>query len=253
MTGSYPKVAAVIEARMGSTRLPGKTMSDIAGKPLLERVIERITLSRSIDTIVIATSTNRIDNVICDFCEHKSLQYYRGSEDDVLGRVYGAAKESCADIIVQAGADCPFYDPELIDFLVYSIKWGGYAYAANDMELTFPLGVDAHIIRFDALEASALEAQDSQEREDTPRFIWNNPGRFMIFSFKALPGSRLNRPDIRLTVDYEEDLELTRLIYEKFTPKCFPFHTRELIEFLDSYPEYIQLNRHCIQRATAYE
>lgn len=246
------KVAAIIEARMGSTRVPWKTLMDIAGATLLERVVERIGLARTVNRIIVATSTNKGDDDIDKFCKHRNIPCFRGSEDDVLARVYEAAKSYKADIIVQSGADCPFYDPELIDLLVYVLKWGDYAYSANDMKLTFPEGIDAHVMRFDALEACAKEAKDAMEREDTPRFIWNHPERFPIFNLEAKPGSFLNRPDIRLTVDYKEDMELAKRIYEKFYPDNKFFTTHELIAFLNEHPELIEINSHCEQRSAAY-
>lgn len=246
------KVVAIIEARMESTRLPKKTLMDVAGATLLERVVERIRLSKTIDEIVVATSINTGSYEIYELCKNSGISCFRGSENDVLGRVYEAARKFSADIIVQSGADCPFYDPELIDLLVSILKWGGYAYAANDMKLTFPEGIDAHIIRFDALEDSAKEAQDPKEREDTPRFIWNHPDRFPIFNLEAQPSSKLNRPDIRLTVDYPEDIELTRFIYENLYPRSPCFTTLEMVEFLDQNPDWIRINSHCKQRSAAY-
>lgn len=246
------KTVAIIEARMGSTRLPKKTLMDVAGNTLLDRVVERIKLAKSVDEIVVATSTAAGDDAIVAHCSAKDIPCFRGSEDDVLGRVYGAAVEHRADIIVQSGADCPFYDPELIDLLIAILKWGGYAYTANDMQLTFPEGIDAHVITFEALEASAKEANGPEEREDTPRFIWNHPARFPIFNLEARPGSKLNRPEIRLTVDYEEDIKLTRFIYENLYPVAPEFTSFELLEFLDRHPEWSQLNSHCEQRSAAY-
>ncbi|MBF0557348.1 MAG: glycosyltransferase family protein [Nitrospirae bacterium] len=246
------KTVAIIEARMGSTRLPKKTLMDVAGATLLERVVERIGLARTVNETVVATSVNPGDDAIYELCYKKGIQCFRGSEDDVLGRVYEAARKHGADIILQCGADCPFYDPELIDLLAAILKWGGYSYAANDMKLTFPEGIDAHVVRFDALEASAKEAKDVQEREDTPRFIWNHPGRFPIFNLEALPGSKLNRPEIRLTVDYKEDMELAKFIYEKLYPVSPGFTAHELIDFLDGHPDWIRKNSHCEQRSAAY-
>jgi len=246
------KVVAVIEARMGSTRLPEKTLMDIAGTSLLERIIERINPSKTVQEIIIATSVNSNDDEIEKLCKKIELKCFRGSEDDVLGRVYEAIKDCNADIIVQCGADCPFYDPELIDLLVNIMKWGGYDYTANDMKLTFPEGIDAHVIKYKALEISAKEATDLKEREDTPRFIWNNPDRFRIFNLEAVPGSILNRPDIRLTVDYEGDLQLTRKIYETLYKENPRFSTFDLIRFLDKHPDWISINKHCKQRSAAY-
>lgn len=241
---------AIIEARMGSSRLPGKTLMDLAGKPLLERVIDRIKLASSINNVVVATSVNQQDDEIEQFCLGKGILCFRGSEKDVLQRVYDAAEKHKADIVVQCGADCPFYDPELIDLLVYIMKWGGYDYTANDMKLTFPEGIDAHVIKFNALKICAQEAKDSRERDDTPRFIWNNPERFTVFNLEALPESKLNRSDIRLTVDYQQDLDLAREIY-KMLPD--DFSTAELVDFLDSNPELIKINSNCEQHSAAYK
>ena len=112
--------------------------------------------------------------------------------------------------------------------------------------------MDAHVIRFDALEASAKHATDPREREDTPRFIWNHPDRFPIYNLEALRGSALNRPEIRLTVDYPEDMELTRKIYAVLFPQNPNFNTRELIRFLDERPQWLKINSHCEQQSAAY-
>ena len=241
-------IVAIIEARMGSERLPGKTLMDVSGKPLIERVIDRIKLAKSVTNIVVATSVNEGDDPIADFCKEKKINFYKGSEDDVLDRVYKAAKEFNADIVAQMGADCPFYDGELIDLLVNKMTEGGYDYASNDMKLTFPEGVYAHLIKMSALEVSAKEAKDKDEREDTPRFIWNNPERFKMYTFEASSDDPLNRPDIRLTVDYKEDMELTRKIYDKFARTKPKFSTKELINFLDKNPELKNINKKVQQK-----
>lgn len=225
---------------------------DVVGKSLLERVIDRLHLSTVLEDVVVATSTNSLDDSIDKLCKEKKIHCFRGSEDNVLNRVYLAAKQYEAEIIVQSGADCPFYDPELVDLLVNMMRWGGFSYTANDMELTYPEGVDAHVIHFDALEASNREATLPEELDDTPRFIWNHEDRFPIFNLKALPGSKLNRPDIRLTIDYPEDLELCRKVYGHFKNFSVPFTTVELIQFLDSKPDWKKINENCEQKSAAY-
>lgn len=245
------RVVAIIEARMGSTRLPQKTLMDVAGKALLERVVDRLKLAKSVGEVMVATSTNTEDDRIEVLCREKNIPFFRGSEDDVLGRVHGAALQSRADVVVQSGADCPFYDPDLVDLLVHTLVWGGYAYAANDMELTFPEGIDAHVIRASALVGAAQFATRSDERDDTPRYIWNNVEHYPIFNLKALPGSFYNRPEIRLTVDYIEDMELCRKIYESFGGRG-DFTTRELIDLLDRNPEWAKINAACEQQSAAY-
>lgn len=245
------KVVAVVEARMGSSRLPGKTLMDVAGRPLLRRVVDRLALAATVDEVVVATSTLAGDDVVAAYCEAEGLACFRGSESDVLDRVFQAALRHDARWVVQSGADCPFYDPDLVDFLVTAAAWGGYAYAANDMELTFPEGVDAHVIAMDALAACAEEACLPEERDDTPRFIWNHPDRFPIFSFTATSGP-LNRPELRLTVDYPEDMELTRNLYGELDKLPVPFTTLELVRLLDARPDWAAINRDCEQLTGAY-
>jgi len=237
---------------MGSTRLPGKTLTDVAGKPLLKRVIDRIRLSKLVTELVVATSLDSSDDAVEEACRVIGVSCYRGSQDDVLSRVYEAAVQHDGDIILQCGADNPFYDPRIIDNLIDTLIVGGYAYAANDMDLSFPEGIDAHVIRFDALKASHEEARSPSEREDTPRFIWNHPDRFPIYNLAAAPGSKYYRPDIRLTVDYEEDLELARKIYSEFAENA-AFSTDELIDMLDRNPSWLSINEHCEQVSAHYK
>jgi spore coat polysaccharide biosynthesis protein SpsF len=243
------RAIAIVEARMGSTRLTGKTLMDVAGKPLLQRCVDRLRLAHTVSEVVVATSTGAKDDVLAAYCAENGIACFRGSEDDVLGRVHGAAAAHPCDIIVQSGADCPFYDPDLVDMLVNICHWGGYAYTANDMTLTFPEGIDAHVMTFAALAASAAEATSAQEREDTPRFIWNHADRFPIFNLEARPGSKFNRPKIRLTVDYPEDMELTRRIYQTLGSD---FTTEALLDLLDQHSDWVALNAHCEQMSAAY-
>lgn len=244
------KIVTIVEARLGSRRLPGKTLMDVHGKTLLERVIDRLRGSRTSEHLVVATSIHPGDDPIEHLCRQLGVDVFRGSEEDVLDRVYRAAQKAKATVVVQAGADCPFYDPELVDLLVQTLCWGGYDYAANDMELTFPEGVDAHIIRYDALKVSAENACAHDEREDTPRFIWNHPETFSIFSLKAVPGKAMSRPELRLTVDYAQDLELCRKIYAHFQNE--KFSTRDLIALLDQNPQWLKINEMCEQQVGAY-
>jgi spore coat polysaccharide biosynthesis protein SpsF len=219
----------------------------------MERVVERTRLAKSIHEVVVATSVNKGDDIIAELCGRKGIECYRGSEDDVLGRVYEAAKKYKADIVISTGADNPFHDAEITDMLVHVVKYAGYSYAANDMTLTFPDGIDSHVMRFDALKASALEAKHPQERLDTPRFIWNNAERFPIYNIEALKGSYYNRPEIRLSIDYKEDMELARLIYKELYPRNNKFSSYELIKFLtEEHPEWLEINKNCEQQSAAY-
>jgi len=244
------KIIATVEARMSSTRLPGKTMMLIAGKPLLEHVVKRLQAAKKVDEVVVATTYNFLDDEIVSFCNLNNITVFRGSEKDVLDRVYQAAKVFHADLIVQAGADCPFYDPTLIDTLIELYLDGEYAYVANDMELTYPEGVDAHIMSMKILEEIHSLAIKPRDRDDVPRYIWDHPDQFPIYNLKAPP--HLFRPDIRLTLDYEEDLILTRKIYDALYSEEIIFKTENVIEYLDSHPELIKINSNCEQHSAAY-
>lgn len=244
------KVVATVEARMASTRLPGKTMMDVLGRPVLDLVVERLSMARSLDQVVVATTLNPQDDVIAHFCQERAISYHRGSEEDVLGRVLETAQKVEADIIVQMGADNPFYDPELVDELVSIFRTGKYDYACNDMELTYPLGVDAHVLSTDLLRDVNSLAAAAQDREDVTRYIWERPDRYRIFNLRA--PKELHRPDLRLTLDYEEDLTLTRKVYEAIYPTNPRFTTLDVIRFLDAHPEVVRLNSHCQQHSAPY-
>jgi spore coat polysaccharide biosynthesis protein SpsF len=235
---------------MGSTRLPGKTMASLLGKPLLYRVLERIRQARAVNEIVVATSVNPADDVIASWCEREGFSYYRGSEDNVLSRVVEAARTRRATGVVQLGADCPLYDPDLIDELVGIFLSNRYDYVANDMKLTYPEGIDAHVISMAALEEALAHAKDPRQLEDVPRYIWDHPERFAIFNLEA--PAELFLPELRVTVDYPEDLELIQRIYEALYPKNPLFRTRDVIDFVRANPHLIQINAHCEQRSAAY-
>jgi len=244
------RVIATVEARMGSTRLPGKTLMIIAGKTLLELVVERLRLAENVDEVVVATTLNPKDDAIVSFCKDHDINVYRGSEDDVLGRVYETAKAFQADLIVQAGADCPFYDPDLIDTLIEIFLNGKYAYVANDMKLTYPEGVDAHILSMEVLEEIHGLATKPRDRYDVVRYIWDHPEKYPIYNLDAPP--ELNRPELRLTLDYKEDLTLTRKIFNALYSEKHPFKTKDVIDYLDKFPDLKTINAGCEQHSAAY-
>lgn len=245
-----PRVICTIEARMGSTRLPMKTLMPIEGESLLYRCVERMRLASLVEDVVVATSTNAKDDVIAAHCAERDIICYRGSEDDVLGRVVGAATAHRADVIVQQGADCPLADPELTDELIGIFLKGGYHYVANDMKLTYPEGIDAHVIDVPSLVEAAAKADRPAQREDTPRYLWDHPERFKIFNLEAPPA--LRRPELRVTVDYPQDIEVVREIYKELYPSNPKFSMRDVLALVDRRPELLEINRHCEQKSAAY-
>ena len=198
---SARKVIATVEARMASTRLPRESMEKIMDRPVLELVIERLARANTIDEIVVATTVNPKDNEIVRFCNKNEIAYHRGSEDDVLGRVLETAIKYNGDIIVQCGADCPFYDPSLVDKLVNIFMRGNYDYVCSDMKLTYPLGVYAHVMSIEVLEEIAkmrnMLKQVSKEYSDV-EFKYCNAVEAMR---KVISIDKIFKPDFEVQID----------------------------------------------------
>ncbi|HLD89001.1 MAG TPA: UDP-2,4-diacetamido-2,4,6-trideoxy-beta-L-altropyranose hydrolase [Candidatus Nanoarchaeia archaeon] len=224
------KVAAIIQARTGSTRLPKKVLLDISGKPMLVHVIDRVKMAKKVDEIIIATTTNKKDDVVVNIAKKEEVNFFRGSEEDVLDRYYNAAKQSRADLIVRITSDCTLIDPEIIDRIigkfqnVFENKKADYA--SNVHERTFPRGLDVEVFSFKALEKSFKEAKDPVYREHVTAYIYRHPEIFKICSLKA--SNEYFAPELRFCVDTKEDLALIRKIYEKLYKKGF-VETRKAI------------------------
>lgn len=241
-------VVATIEARMASTRVPGKSLLDIEGKPLLERVVDRIRLSRHIQDVVIATSTNLLDDAIQTLAERIGVACFRGSEEDVLARVVQAAESARAEVTVQFGGDSPFVDPQLVDRLIERyLSEPDLDLVTNCLQLTYPLGIYTYVVPMRAMHDIATLASTTPEREDVTRYLWEHPERYRLVNLPAPP--ELNRPEIRLTVDYLEDVMLTRELY-RILPEGFTTH--DVLNALDTRPELAVLNRHCVQRSAPH-
>src|SRR5262249_20462120 len=196
--------------RMGSTRLPGKTLAEIEGKPLLAHIIERVSASKTIDQIAIATTMADQDQPILELATHRGFGTYRGSTDDVLDRYYQSAKMFAADIIVRITPDDPFKDSEIIDAMVErAILDERLDYVSNTMKPTYPEGLDVEVFRFEALERAWRGARRQSEREHVTPYIWNRPGEFQVLNVT----NDTNLSHLRWTIDYPEDLEFARQIY----------------------------------------
>jgi len=166
-------IIAIIQARMGSSRFPGKTLADLAGRPMLSRVVERVSQSRAIDKVVVATSIAVGDDPIAEFCAKEGVLCFRGSEDDVLDRFYRAAKEHGADVVVRITADCPLIDAAVIDRVVERFQSGDCDYASNVLHYTYPDGLDTEVFSMAALAEAWREAKKPSEREHvTPYLRW---------------------------------------------------------------------------------
>jgi len=235
------KVNAIIEARMGSTRLPGKTMMQIVGKPSIELLVERLRLAKKIDDIILATTTKHEDDVIEDFCRRKNVLCFRGSSEDVLNRVYNAAKAYETDIIVEVTGDCPLLDPWLIDDCINIFLNSQYDYLSNFIEQSYPPGIDVQIFTFRVLEEMEKLAKEQKYREHVSLYILKHPTKYKMHNVAA--PIELTYPDRHLELDEYKDYELIRLIYENLYFKNPQFTTSEIIALLKEHPEWLEINK----------
>ena len=205
-------VVAIIQARMGSTRLPGKVMMEIVGKPMLWHIINRVKKAKLIDKIVVATTINEEDKKIVDLARAKEIECFAGSTEDVLDRYYQVAKKNKGDIIVRITSDNPLTDPEIIDEIIkfYLEREDDLDYASNTIDPTFPKGLNVEVFSFDALEQAWKEANKKSEREHVTPYIWKHHDKFKIANIKK-EGENLSH--LRWTVDYENDLKFVREVY----------------------------------------
>ena len=230
------KTVALIQARMSSSRLPGKVLQDIAGQPMLLRVIRRAKQAKSIDLVAVITSIHEDDDAIEILCKGNGIACFRGSLDDVLDRYYQAAIYFQADIVVRLTADCPLLDPKIIDKVVQNFHKGTFCYVSNVLECTYPDGLDTEIFRFEALERVWKEARLKSEREHVTAYIYKHPELFQLGSVKQEQDLSL----LRWTVDTPQDMEFVRTIYNFF--KEVEFGMDDILKLLKEHPEITKIN-----------
>jgi len=233
-------IVAVLQARMGSSRLPNKVLRKIKGKTLLELYINRVNQSRMIDKIVIATTTKSADNVIEEAASKLGLECFRGSENDLLDRYYQCAKQYCADIVVRLTPDDPFVDYQVIERAIRIFKDNQVDLVTNHFDPTYPEGLDIEIYSIDALEKSWKEAKLSSEREHVFPYIQNNQDQFKIINFKQ----EKDYSQLRWTIDYECDYEMTKIIYDYLYDKKPVFLQEDILQLLEKHPEISNMNAH---------
>jgi len=233
------KVAAIIQARMGSTRLPGKVMEEIAGKPMLRHIIDRLKRAELIHSIVVATTATEIDKPIVKVAEEAGTGSYTGSEEDVLDRYYRAAKEFAVDAIVRITADCPLVDPRLLDRVIQRYLKGDCDYAANTLKRTYPDGLDVEVFSCAALERAWKEARMASEREHVTPYIWKNPEKFKLANVE----NNVDLSDLRWSVDEKEDLEFICQVYKHLYKEGHIFYMWDVLKLLEKYPDLKQINQ----------
>jgi len=235
-------IIAIVQARMNSTRLPGKVMMDIMGKPMLWHIVNRLGYSKLINKVIVATSTNKENDLIEKFCIKNNIEIYRGSESDLVDRFYRVATQSTADVIVRVTADCPLIDPRLTDKVIeFFIKEEDkYDYISNSRpQPTYPHGLDVEVFSFSLLNRLWFELKDSFLREWFTVEVFQNPQKYRIFCIK----NEKDLSHLRLTVDYEEDLELIRYIYGKLYSEGTCFYLEDILRLWSENPSIFEINK----------
>jgi spore coat polysaccharide biosynthesis protein SpsF len=234
---------AIIQARMSSTRLPGKVLLDLAGEPMLGRVVERTGRARTIDRVIVATTVESEDEPIVELCRSRGWTVSRGSRDYVLDRYYQASVADGADLIVRITSDCPLIDPEIINRVVKRLD-GTVDYASNiNPRRTFPRGLDVEVFTFAALSAAWQDDREATGREHVTPFLYRHPERFRI---ALVESDRPETASHRWSVDTPEDYELMQRIYSHFGRR--EFNWLDVLDLLDQHPDWREMNRHVEQK-----
>lgn len=233
------RIAAIIQARMGSTRLPNKVLAKIEEHPMIWHLVQRLKNSKYKPEIIIATTTSEKDKLILDIVKELNVKSFAGSVDDVLDRYYQAAKKFNIDIIIRITADCPLIDPEILDEILKFYLKNEYDYVSNTHPPTYPDGLDVEILSFDILERAWKEAKLASEREHVTAFIWKNEDLFNLGNFS---NKEVDLSKMRWTVDEKEDLEFVREVYKNLYTKKKIFLTSDILNLLRNKPELMKIN-----------
>jgi spore coat polysaccharide biosynthesis protein SpsF len=236
-------VVAIIQARMGSTRLPGKVLKDLAGETVLARVVNRTRRATLLNEVLVATSTLSADDVIVKECEHLGVPVFRGDEADVLDRYYRAAQQFLADYVVRITADCPLIDWELIDATIRAALDQQADYATNSLVLTYPRGLDVEVFKADALRRAWSAAREEYQRSHVTPYLYENPQLFKVVSIV----NQVDHSRYRWTLDTSADLELIRSVYDRFGNRDFRW--TDTVALMEREPELADLNLNVRQKS----
>ncbi len=242
-----PRIVCIIEARYASTRLPGKVLMPILGKPMLGRMIERLRRARTLDGIVVATSHSIADDAVETAALQAGAGVFRGSEEDVLSRVAGAAVANRADVIVEVTGDCPLHDPAVVDKVVADYLLGGADFVGNIRPYSTPRGTDVRVFSTEALVAIERSSEDPADREHVSLHFWEHPEQYRLRNVLTDLGP--DAANLRLTVDTSEDFQLVTAIYEELYPRNADFTIAEVVNFLAIRSDLRQLNSKVKQKA----
>lgn len=237
-------IVCIVQTRMGSTRLPGKVMKEVLGKPLLEYQIERLKRSKLINNIVVATTLEERDDVLEDFSDGLKIDCYRGSENDVLNRYYEAAKQFKADIIVRVTSDCPLIDPDVLDEVISFYLDNEYDYVSNVFKRAYPRGLDVELFSMNALESAEKNSTSAAEREHVTYQIYSNEDKYKIGHAEK----KFDYSQHRWTVDTDDDFLLIKNIIEYLYPQNKNFRMQDVLDTLNLFPEWFYINNHIEQK-----
>ena len=236
------RIVATIEARMTSSRFPGKVLMEACGKPMLQHMIERLQRVPSLDGIVVATTGNDADVPIVNLAQRMGVGFFQGSEYDVLLRVLHSARAYDIDVIVEMTGDCPLIDPALVEDCIRGYQVAGVDYVSNVLERTYPRGMDTQVFATEVLADVADRTDDPEDHEHVSIFIYSHPE---IYSLKNMAGPpELTNPGLGLTLDTPEDLELIRRIFEILYPDNPNFTLADILAVLKDNPALTELNAH---------
>jgi spore coat polysaccharide biosynthesis protein SpsF len=228
---------AILQARASSSRLPGKVLMPVLGTPMLRHQLDRVRRARSLDALVVATSTDPSDDPVAALCADAGVESFRGSLTDVLDRFYQVARLRRPRAIVRLTGDCPLIDPAVIDRVVKFFDGGDFDIAGTAE--TFPDGLDVEVVRYDILERAWREATRRSDREHVTLFVHRQPEAFRVGRL----ASESNLSDMRWTVDEPEDFEFVRRVYEALYPQNPAFTTADILDLLERQPELASINR----------
>jgi spore coat polysaccharide biosynthesis protein SpsF len=251
-----PKIVAIIQGRISSSRLPGKILAEIAGQPMLTRVFTRTSRAKTLDEVIFATTTDPSDDPVAEYCDFSGISFTRGSLFDVLDRYYQAASQAKADVVVRITADCPVIDPDLIDDVVNTLLEGEYDFVCNRLpppwHRTYPIGLDVEACSFKILKKAWKEAKEPQHREHAMPYFYEgvkltrqsrtletgvSPRGFNV----ALLHHTTDFGDYRWTVDTPEDLEFMRQVYSRFNGHD-DFSWKEVLDLVHDEPDLTKIN-----------
>ena len=234
------KIAAIVQARMSSSRLPQKVLMDLQGKPVIEQVFHQLSYSKLLNEIILATSSDSSDDPLIEWAKSKQIKYFRGDLNNVLKRFYDTAKYFNIEVIVRITADCPLIDPEIVDNVIEQYLIGNHDYFSNTNPPTFPDGLDTEVFSFVSLEKAFDRAKLLSEIEHVTPYIRNHPEEFKIGNYS----SSINYEHFRWTLDNPEDYYFISAVYNNLYEEGTFIKWHDVIKFLDKNKEVIGINEH---------